>query len=59
MLSQLKHKGFFFYFVNRNPHMFPQKARHRNDWDNHDCDGYSNQTAVYVTMSADAFFNQH
>jgi len=22
--------------------MFPQKARDRNDWDNYDCDGYSN-----------------
>ena len=25
MLSQLKHKGFFLFFVNRNPHIFLQK----------------------------------
>jgi len=26
MLSQIKHKGFFLFFVNRNPHIFPQKS---------------------------------
>ena len=26
MLSQLKHKRFFLFFVNRNPHVFPQKT---------------------------------
>ena len=25
MLSQLKHKRFFLFFVHRNPHIFPQK----------------------------------
>ena len=25
MLSQLKHKRFFLFFVNRNPHIFPHK----------------------------------
>jgi len=32
MLSQLKHKGFFLFFVNRNPHIFlAKKACGRKD----------------------------
>jgi len=32
MLSQLKHNGFFLFFVNRNPHLFPaKKARGPKD----------------------------
>ena len=32
-----------------------KKGCDRNDWQNHDCDGYSNLPALYITMSADAF----
>ena len=57
MLSQLKQRILFsvFFCVNRNPQMFPQKACDKNYWDNHDCDGYSNLTALYITISTDAF----
>ena len=55
MLSQLKHNGFFLFFVNRNPHIFPQKkARGPKDWDNN-CDRYSNLTALNMTISANAW----
>ena len=51
MLSQLKHNV---RFVNRNPHIFPQKKESgRKDWDNN-CDRYSNLTALYITLSANA-----
>ena len=54
MLSQLKHKRFFLFFVNRNPHIFPQKTPDRKDWDKQ-CDRYSNLTALYIIKSEDSF----
>ena len=52
MLYQLKHERFF---LNRYTHIFPQKnARGWKDWYKY-CDRYSNLTALYITMSSDAF----
>jgi len=45
---------FFLFFVNRNPHIFPQKARDRKYWDTQ-CDRYSKLTALYITISEDSF----
>ena len=54
MLLQLKHKRFFLFFVNRNPHQKSRKkARGRKDWDKQ-CDRYSNLTALYKTISEDS-----
>ena len=55
MLSQLKHNEFFLFFVDRNPHIFPQKST----WPN--CDRYSNLTALYMTISSFKFiqYPQH